>query len=163
MIGALPHGVTNSGTSNTDSASTEEHVSMELDNEDDVWNEALVEMTEPDGNDADDSGPAPPETIEMHNIHIDDGWGCPSDHPATATTEQLSVVLGVRDDGWCYCRVRHRGFRSQEVTTQQSKIPRYFVRSIVRSGKRIPRALWPRDAVSRLIAFSYVGERNELN
>ena len=24
----------------------------------------------------------------------------PSDHPATATTEQLSVVLGVRDDGW---------------------------------------------------------------
>ena len=73
---------------------------MELDNEDDVWNEALVEMTEPDGNDADDSGPAPPETIEMHNIHVDDGWGCPSDHPATATTEQFSVVLGVRDDGW---------------------------------------------------------------
>ena len=51
MIGALPQGVTNSGTSNTDPASTEEPVSMELDNEDDVWNEALVEMTEPDGND----------------------------------------------------------------------------------------------------------------
>ena len=94
MIGALPQGVTNSGTSNTDPASTEERVSMELDNEDDTWNEALAEMTELDGSNADDSDPAPSETIEMHNIQVDDGWGCPHPViPATATTEQLNVVL----------------------------------------------------------------------